>query len=165
MENFIGQIITVGFNYAPKGWALCNGQLLAINQNQALFSLLGTTYGGNGQTTFGLPNLQGCVPVGAGSSFTLGSFGGTETVTLQTTQIPSHNHAITVSSGTGGTLTTPQGNTVGAQASPAYAASPDSFMAANTLANAGSTQGHENRAPYVTVNYVIALQGIFPSRN
>jgi microcystin-dependent protein len=165
MDPYLGQILTTGFYFAPKGWALCNGQLLAIAQNQALFSLLGTTYGGDGRSTFALPNLQGRVPPGVNSSFPIGSVGGTESVTLQSTQMPAHTHTLSVSSAAGGTLTTPQANTVGGQASAAYASSSDGVMATNALSSVGSTSPHENRAPFLVMNYIIALQGIFPSQN
>ena len=162
---YLGQLLLVGFNYAPKGWAFCNGQLLPINQNQAIFSLLGTTYGGNGTTNFALPNLQGRVAISSSSNYVLGQSAGTESVTLLTTQMPAHTHTLTVSSASGGTLQTPQGNTVGTTSAPAYSLSAGSAMDTGAISNYGSSQPHENRQPYLTLNWVIALSGIFPSRN
>jgi microcystin-dependent protein len=166
-EPFIGQLRLVAFNFAPRGYALCNGQLLAIRQNAALFSLLGTFYGGDGIQTFALPNLQSRVAVSSGSSMVLGEVGGTETVSLLTTQIPAHTHTLTASTSTT-QLKTLAGNTVGngkdATALP-YSTSVDGTMAPSALAPAGSSQAHENRAPYLVLNWVIALTGIFPSRN
>jgi microcystin-dependent protein len=164
-DQYLGQLLLVGFNYPPKGWAFCNGQLLAISQNQALFSLLGTTYGGNGVQNFALPNLQGRVAISPSSNYVLGQSAGTETVTLTTAQLPAHTHTLTVSSASGGTLTTPQGNTVGTVASPAYASSAGSVMDPGAISSYGSSQAHENRMPYLTLNWVIALSGIFPSQN
>jgi len=173
-DPWLGEIALVAFNFAPQGWAFCNGQLLSIAQNTALFSLLGTTYGGDGQSTFALPNLQSRVPLHFGqgtglSPYALGATGGVESVTLQTTQIPAHTHSYT-----------PQATTVGGTAaSPAAAiwaesASGDTIyqkgisntqMAPQTLGNTGGGQAHENRQPFLALNYVIALAGIFPSRS
>ena len=163
---FIAQIQMFSFNFPPRGWAQCNGQLLAIAQNQALFSLLGTTYGGNGTTNFALPNLQGRTPLhfGQGSGLSnraLGQVGGVETVTLQTTQIPSHTHTVSANTATP-TLGTPAGN-LWAQGN--YSASGNSAMAAGDVSNTGGSQSHPNLSPYLTVNFCIALTGIFPSRN
>ena len=163
---FIAQIQMFSFGFAPRFWAQCNGQLLPINQNQALFSLLGTTYGGNGTTTFALPNLQGRTPLhfGQGSGLSnraLGQVGGVETVTLQTTQIPSHTHTVSANSAAP-TLGTPAGN-LWAQGN--YSASGNSAMAAGDVGNTGGIQPHPNLSPYLTVNFCIALSGIFPSRN
>lgn len=172
-EPFIGQIAIFGFNFPPRGWALCNGQLLAIAQNTALFSLLGTTYGGNGQTTFALPDLRGRVPVHFGqgpglSSYALGQSAGTETVTLLTTQIPAHTHALNCQSEAGNT-----GSPVGAVlakegaglAAPYQGGVANSIMAASSIGAAGGSQPHSNIQPYLTINFCIALEGIFPSRN
>lgn len=162
----------VGFNFPPQGWALCNGQILSIAQNTALFSLLGTTYGGNGQTTFALPDLRSRVPIhpgqGAGlSSYTIGQLGGVESVTLLATQIPSHNHGVNCNTG-GGTQASP------ASAYPAvestgtsldYAAASNGAMNPAMIGNTGGSQPHTNIQPYLCVNFIIALQGIFPSRN
>jgi len=173
-DPWLGEIALVAFNFAPQGWAFCNGQLLSIAQNTALFSLLGTTYGGDGQSTFALPNLQSRVPLHFGqgtglSAYPLGATGGVESVTLQTAQIPAHTHSYTPQASTAG----------GAAVSPAGAfwaesASGDTIyqggnsntqMKAQALGNTGGGQAHENRQPLLALNYVIALQGIFPSRS
>lgn len=165
-QPFIGQIRTFAFGFAPRGWAQCNGQLLQISQNQALFSLLGTTYGGNGTTNFALPNLMGRTPLHFGtgpglSPRTLGEVAGTEGVTLSSAQMPAHNH--TVSANTAApTSGTPAGN-FWAQGN--YSATGGSAMAAGDIANAGGSQPHPNLSPYLVLNFCIALQGIFPSRN
>ena len=169
-EQFLGEIRLLSFTFPPKGWALCNGQLLPINQNQALFAILGTTYGGNGQTTFALPNLQGRVPVAAGqgpglNNYTLGQTGGEAAHTLALNEYVNHSHGL---NGTriDGNVSTPNG-TLPAVGTEAYSqAGPDSAMSPSTMAtsNPGS-QPHENRQPFLTLNYVIALQGIFPSRS
>jgi microcystin-dependent protein len=154
------------YGFTPKGYAQCNGQLLPINQNQALFSLLGTYYGGDGRTTFALPNLQGQVAIGFNGQYAIGASGGSPSVTLNTQQIPPHNHTLTVSSAANGTLPTLAGNTVGAfSPSPPspYTSSANAQMAVASISMAGS-QAHENRSPYLALNWVIALQGIFPSR-
>lgn len=159
---FIGEIRAVAFNFPPRGWAFCNGQLLAISQNQALFSILGTTYGGNGITTFALPNLQGRVPAHTGSSITLGEAAGLATVTLTSNEI-SHSHRVVASAGAN--ANTAAGNFPGASSSALYGASPDTTMNAATVSSSGSSQPHDNMQPYLVVNYIIALNGLFPSRN
>ena len=162
---FLSEIMITSFGFAPKGWALCNGQLLPINQNQALFSLLGTTYGGNGQTTFQLPNLRGQVPIHFGGSHTLGEKGGTEAVTVNIQQLPQHGHFVQA---TASAATTDDGtNNVFAQAGlNAYApAAALVAMAPQMVTNTGGSQPHENRQPYLVLNFIIALQGIFPSQN
>ncbi|GAB3843858.1 tail fiber protein [Hymenobacter terrigena] len=175
-DPFIGEIQVTSFNFAPRGWAMCSGQTLAINQNQALFSLLGTTYGGNGTTTFNLPNLNGRVPVGAGqlaggSAYTLGQVGGVESVGLNTNQIPAHIHPVTGTMQTAelGDPNTPKGNFLAADANAQYGAGPANATmgsaAQGTSGNAGGSQPHENRQPVLGLNYVIALQGIYPSRS
>jgi microcystin-dependent protein len=165
-EVYLGQITMFAFNFAPQGFALCNGQLLPINQNQALFSLLGTNYGGNGIQTFGLPNLQGNVPLHMGSSFQLGQIGGEANHSLATSEMPNHLHAFSASAHAA-TSATPAGTapaegsaTVGS----AYAAGAATTALAPTL-TMGSNQAHSNMQPYLVINFVIALQGIFPSRN
>lgn len=163
MEPFLAQIMIVSFNFAPKGWALCNGQLMPINQNQALFSLLGTTYGGDGRVSFGLPNLQGRIPNGVGGSYVLGEIGGVPSVTLNTTQLPAHNHIWSANSTppTGGKA---PGTLLGG--ANAYRASPlDSTMLPSAVSTVGGSQPHTNMMPYLVLNYCIALQGIFPSQN
>jgi microcystin-dependent protein len=169
MEPFIGQIQMFGFNFAPRGWALCNGQLLSIAQNTALFSLLGTTYGGNGQTTFALPNLQGRVPMhqGNGGGLTprvMGEQSGTETVTLISTQMPQHNH--TVNAATNATSKNPSANLPGLTAAGSSYSPTASVQMSPTMINpSGGSQPHENMQPFLVVNFCIALEGIFPSRN
>jgi microcystin-dependent protein len=170
-EPFVGEIRMFGFNFAPQGWALCNGQLLPINQNQALFSLLGTTYGGDGRTTFALPNMQSRVPVCQGqgpglSSYAEGQAGGTETVTLAATQMPGHTHPVKASSSAAASGQ-PEGRALARSASHIYTAKPDTstVMNADMLGDAGDGQPHNNIQPYLAVNFCIALNGIFPSRN
>jgi microcystin-dependent protein len=169
-EPFIGEIRPFGFNFAPVGWAQCNGQLLPIAQNTALFSILGTTYGGDGRTTFALPNLQGIVAMGAGqgpglSLRDLGETGGSETVTLTTQQIPPHNHPANCNAGNGNRLS-PVGNfwaqDVGG--SMEYGNAGPLQMAAGAVGNVGGDP-HNNLQPYQVLNYCIALQGIFPPRS
>jgi microcystin-dependent protein len=171
-EPFIGAITMFAGNFAPRGWAFCSGQLLSIAQNTALFSLLGTTYGGNGQTTFALPNLQSRAPIHFGqgpglSSRDLGEMSGTETVTLTSNEIPGHVHA--AKAGTAGNVVSPANaywSTDPAANTAAYSTEPvNSSMAAGAIAPAGGSQPHENRQPYACINYIIALEGIFPSRN
>lgn len=173
MDNFLGEIRLAGFGFAPRNWALCNGALLPINQNQALFSLLGTTYGGNGTTTFALPDLRGRVPVGYGNNNPLGSKAGTEGVALTVNNIPAHNHAaITGTINTAGEAlsTDPTGAFPAPATNNQYAPAPATgALAKNALAvkvqNSGNSQPHENRQPFQVMNYIIALQGIFPSRS
>jgi microcystin-dependent protein len=160
---FLGEIRIFSFNFAPKGWATCNGQLLAINQNQALFSLLGTNYGGNGTTTFALPNLQGSIPFHRGSSFIQGQVGGEEAHTLISTEMPIHTHLVTASSAVADQNVT--AGTVWAQAPSAYDSTPGPAMSAVEVPNAGGNQPHENRPPYLVLSFCIALTGIFPSQN
>ncbi len=183
-EPFIGQIMIVGFNFAPRGWATCDGQLLPISQNQALFALLGTTYGGDGRTTFALPNLQGRVPIhpGLGSGHTLGEAGGTETHTLSVNQLPAHTHAAKATATTharcssqAGAVDSPVGMvwSGSSEGDQGYRGSPDAEMAANAVevavtvetVSTGGSQPINNMPPFLAVNFVIALQGIFPSRN
>ena len=177
-EPYIGEIRSIAFGYAPKGWAFCNGQTLPISQNQALFSLLGTTYGGNGSTTFNLPNLQSRVPVGAGQgpglqNYVLGQQAGTETVALTPDQMPAHEHSIvgTMQAGAAADETGPVGNFPAGDASNHYSAGPKNATLgpANAVkgqtAAQGGNQPHDNRQPYLATYFVIALQGIFPSRS
>jgi microcystin-dependent protein len=178
-------IILVPYNFAPSGWAFCNGQLLPINQNQALFALLGTQYGGDGQTTFALPNLQGRVPVGQGQGHVIGEVGGVENVTLTINQMPAHTHVIAPGTlaatprvkNAAGNRQTPVGNVPAIEAAGVTATysdqPPDSSMAPGTIAisgaptaaAAGGGQPVQILQPYLTMSYCIALQGIFPSRN
>ena len=164
-EPYLGQLSLFPFSFAPKGYAFCNGQILPISQNTALFSLLGTTYGGNGVQTFALPNLQGSVAISPGNGFVLGQTTGTESVTLSAAQMPAHTHTLTVSNSTGPLLSSLAGNTVGITASNNYAGSSNVAMDPGSITNSGGSQAHENRSPYLVLNWVIALTGIFPSRN
>lgn len=168
---FLGEVDVVAFNFAPKGWALCSGQLLPINQNQALFALLGTTYGGDGITTFALPDLRGRRIVGAGqgsglSSYNLGEKSGEETVTITLSQMPQHSHA-PQASGVQGTALTPAGNVWASQnATSLFSNAPAGTAAmAPVIGTAGGGQPHDNMPPYLVMNYIIALQGIFPARD
>ena len=164
-EPFLAELRCFSFSFAPRGWALCNGQLLPINQNQTLFSLLGTTYGGNGQTNFALPNLQGRTPVHAiGGQLQMGQSAGTETVTLTTQQMPTHSHGCMSNAGTAN-IGTPVNNTWGTESTGAYAASSTGNMNATAIGNAGNSQPHVNLQPFLTINFCIALQGVFPSQN
>ena len=161
---FLAEIKIISWNYAPKGWALCNGQFLPINQNQALFSLLGTTYGGNGQTTFALPDLRGRIPIHFGNH-TLGEKAGQEFHTLIQSEMPQHLHFLNVNSGAGNAAV-PTGAVLAKAPANAYAP-PSNLTAMGSLSvgNTGGSQPHENRQPFLGLNFIIALQGIFPSRN
>jgi microcystin-dependent protein len=163
---FIAQLILTSFNFAPKGFAQANGQLLPINQNQALFSLVGTTYGGNGIQTFALPNLQGRTAVGVGNGINYGEVGGVESVTLNSTQVPPHIHSLNAS-GAGASSARPvAGDLLAGQGASAFApAASFGSMSAATVSTQGGSQPHENRQPYLVMCWCIALQGIFPSRN
>jgi len=167
--QYLGEIRIVSFSFAPKGWALCNGQTMPINQNQALFSLLGTTFGGNGQTTFLLPDFRGRAPLHAGSqqgtpAYTPGQMTGEEQHTLTLSELPLHSHFAKASTASN-TLGSPSGN-FWATGPAQYAASPiNTAMAGNAIAPAGGSQPHDNHSPYMVLNFIIALTGIFPSRN
>jgi microcystin-dependent protein len=160
---YLSEVRIVSFNFPPKGWAFCNGQTLAIDQNQALFALLGTTYGGDGIRTFALPNLQGRIPVHLGNGFTQGQSGGEATHTLNVNEIPAHAHTVQASKSMG-TRQNPEGNYWAAAPTPGYAAAStrDGVLAGSST---GGSQPHENRPPYLALSFVIALQGIFPSQN
>jgi microcystin-dependent protein len=170
-EPFLGEIIMFGGNFAPRGWALCNGQLLSISQNTALFAILGTTYGGDGRTTFGLPDLRGRAPMhpGSGPGLTtrrLGEKGGSESETLDVNQIPSHNHAAQCV-GPAGNSNDAAGNLwaddAGVSSGTYSSGAPTNTMSSAAIGNAGGSQAHNNVQPFQCVNYLIALQGIFPS--
>ncbi|MEP6491702.1 MAG: tail fiber protein [bacterium] len=164
-EPFLSEIKVVSFNFPPKGWALCNGQTLPINQNQALFSLLGTTYGGNGQSTFALPNLQGRLPIHNGNGFTLGQTAGTTSVTVNMTQLPTHQHQLMASSNSAGTTADPS-NAFLAPVNGGYATPSNlTTLGPDSITSVGGSQAHNNMMPYLVLNFIIALQGIFPSRN
>ena len=166
-EPFLSEIRIMSFGFAPKGWALCDGQLLAINQNQALFSLLGTTFGGDGRVNFALPDLRSRVPIHVGDTHTLGERGGEQAHTLSVAELPTHTHALNGSSGDG-TQVVPA-NALLAKAAPAnpYLAPTNLLSAMNpaTVASVGGSQAHLNMQPFLTLCFCIALQGIFPSQN
>lgn len=161
---FLGEIKIVSFNFAPKGWALCNGQLLPINQNQALFSLLGTTYGGNGQTNFALPDLRGNVPIHFGDGHIIGEVGGATSVTINQQTMAQHLHFLQASSTVGDSAFA--NNTVLAAAANLYGPANNlTTIEPSSVSNVGGSQAHNNMMPYLVLNFCIALQGIFPSRN
>ena len=172
MDPFVAEIRIFTGNFPPVGWAFCNGQLMPISQNTALFSLLGTTYGGNGTTNFALPNLQGCVPMHPGqgpglSNHLLGETGGASTVTLLSSQLPVHTHVPACTSGPGSTGSPANAVWAGAGRGrpPFYAASaPNASLSAPAVGVAGGNQPHNNMSPYLGLNFIIALQGVFPAR-
>ena len=164
-EPFLSEIRIMSFNFPPKGWALCNGQLLPINQNQALFSLLGTMYGGNGQTTFALPDLRGRVPVHMGGSNTIGTAAGQAAHTLTQSEMPAHNHFVQASNAAA-TLRPANGNLLASTSAAIYGAFANlTTLSPASITNVGGSQPHNNMQPYLCVNFIIALQGVFPSRN
>lgn len=163
-EPFLSELRLFSFNFAPKGWALCNGQLLPINQNQALFALLGTTYGGNGQTTFALPDLRGRTPIHEGSGHTLGERAGEEAHTLTISELPTHVHVARANSLDGNTPD-PTNGFFSAYLNGYTSAASLVALEPTTLTNVGGSQPHLNMQPYLTLNWCIALQGIFPSQN
>jgi microcystin-dependent protein len=171
-DPFVAEIRILACNFAPKGWATCDGQILAISQNTALFSLLGTTYGGNGSSTFALPNMQGNAPMQqgqstTGTSYDLGQTGGSDTVLLQLTEIPLHNHTIrAVTDPAELQIPTPTRAIARSANANAYKTTTTNLvqMAANMLTPSGSSLPHNNRMPYLTLNFCIALQGVFPQR-
>ena len=164
-EPFLSEIKLVSFNFPPKGWALCNGQFLPINQNQALFALLGTTYGGNGQTTFALPNLRGRVPIHMSNGHTLGEAAGSTAVTVTIQQLPTHNHFVQATNNAA-TSDDPTNNVLGQAGANVYAGFQSAAaMGAQMVTSVGGSQPHNNMMPYLTLNFIIALQGIFPSQN
>ncbi len=162
--RYLGEIRVFGFNFPPKGWAECNGQLMQISQNQALFSLLGTTWGGNGQTTFALPDLRGRVPIHVGGGHTLGERGGEEAHTLTAAETPAHLHGVNaVSAATGGN-SVPTGRFLGGANNMYHAPSSLTPITPDTVTTTGGGQPHANQQPYLTLNICIALQGVFPSQ-
>jgi microcystin-dependent protein len=167
---FLSEIRIMSFNFPPKGWALCDGQLLPINQNQALFSLLGTTYGGDGRVNFGLPNLQGRIPIHMGSGFTLGERAGETAHTIINSEMPAHNHLVNA---TGSIATTDDPSDGGLNDALLAAAGVNIYNGANSInttlnpaavTSVGGSQAHDNMSPYLTLSFCIALQGIFPSQ-
>lgn len=171
-DPFIGEIRMFGGNFAPVGWMLCQGQSLFISDNDALFNLIGTTYGGDGQSTFNLPNLASRIPVHAGQGpdisqiYTLGEQNGVESVTLNVGQLPNHSHTLIGSSAIA-TNPTPTGNIVATSSilQPYVGAGPDELMAAGAIGPVGGSQPHDNMVPFLCVNYIISLFGIFPNQN
>jgi len=170
-EPYLGEITIFAGNYAPRGFAFCSGQLLSIAQNTALFSLLGTTYGGDGATTFQLPDLRGRVVLGAGqgagSNFELGQTGGEEAHSLTVAELPAHTHPLQAQAGAGN-ANAPAGNVLAAPVEPAFgysSASPNSTMAAPSIGLAGGNQPHNTMPPYTALNFIISLDGLFPPRD
>lgn len=165
-EPFLSEIRMMSFVFPPKGWALTNGQLLPINQNQALFSLLGTTFGGDGRVNFGLPDFRGRTPIHVGSSHTLGERGGEQAHTLNISELPQHTHVLNANSTSTGNVNNPSGALL-ANSAPAefYSSVPGTLSALNagTIANTGGSQAHLNMQPFLVISFCIALQGIFPS--
>ena len=164
-QPFIGEIRMFGGNFAPVGWAFCNGALMAIDQNDALFNLIGTTYGGDGQTTFALPDLQSRVPIHTGPGFALGQSGGVESVTLTTSQIPAHSHVPACNSNPGN-LGDPTG---GVWAQPGTGtdysdAAPSLIMDPAAIGSSGGSQPHDNMVPFLVINFILSLFGVFPSQ-
>lgn len=167
-EPFLSEIRIMSFVFAPKGWALCNGQLLPINQNQALFSLLGTTFGGDGRVNFALPDLRGRTPIHVGSGHTLGERGGEQAHTLSISELPTHTHVLNASSSAGNAPVPngPSGNLLASTPNQIYGPA-TSLVAMNaaSVTNTGGSQAHLNMQPFLTLSFCIALQGIFPSPN
>ena len=164
-EPFLGEIKIISWNFPPKGWTFCNGQLLSIAQNQALFAILGTTYGGDGRTTFGLPNLQGRTPTHVGNGIVLGEQGGEQAHTVNISELPAHTH-VPVGSGNAPSAPTASGNTWATFSGVnEFNSTSDSSMNPACILPTGGNQPHENMSPYLVLNFIIALQGIFPSQN
>jgi microcystin-dependent protein len=165
-EPFLAEIRVMSFNFAPQGWALCDGQLLPINQNQALFSLLGTTYGGDGRVNFGLPDCRGRVPIHMGSGHALGERGGEQAHTLSISELPMHTHALNGTSSDGSQAVPATAMLAkAAPANPYHAPNQPAAMNAASIGNTGGSQAHLNTQPYLALTFCIALQGIFPSQN
>jgi microcystin-dependent protein len=167
-QPYVGEIRMFGGNFAPAGWMFCSGQLLPISNYETLFNLIGTTYGGDGQSTFALPNLQGRLPVHVGTGFALAQSAGTETVTLTTQQIPAHSHV--PQGATGGPVASPSnaypGSAVGGAGSVIYgAAAPNTNLVGTTIQNTGGNQPHNNFQPYLCISFILSLFGVFPSQN
>jgi microcystin-dependent protein len=161
----MGEVKMISWNFAPKGWAFCNGQLMPINQNQALFSLLGTTYGGDGRTTFGLPDLRARIPIHQGAGWIMGQRAGEVSHTLTLQEMPAHTHPVVADTAVGNANPTNQSR-LAASTIAMYAGQTNLVtMAPQEVSNVGGGQPHENEQPYLVINYIIALQGVFPSRN
>jgi microcystin-dependent protein len=161
---FLGEIKVISWNFAPQGWSFATGQLLPINQNQALFSLFGTQYGGDGRTTFAIPNLKGRIPIHIGAGHTIGEVGGQDAHTLTQSEMPAHNHLFQVSQANADTPI-PTNNTFGSSNNAYAAATNLTSLLPGTVSNTGGSQPHENRQPLLALNFIVALQGVFPSRN
>ncbi len=165
-DPYLSEVKIFSFSFAPRGWALCNGQLLPINQNQALFSLLGTTYGGDGRVNFALPNLQGRVPIHVGTGHTLGQVGGEQAHTLSIPEMPAHQHPVNATTSTADQqYPSSAGYWAAGSAFAGFHQTVNSQMDPATVSQKGGSQAHSNMQPYLTLNYCIALQGIFPSPN
>ena len=164
-EPFLSEIRIMSFNFAPKGWAMCNGQLLPINQNQALFSLLGTTFGGDGRVNFALPDLRGRVPIHVGNSHTLGERAGEQAHTLALPELTMHTHTVKANSSATAGVATPNGNFLGGGNNAYHTATNLTPLNAQTVSTVGGSQAHQNMQPFLTLTFCIALQGIFPSQN
>ena len=167
---YVGEVRLIGFTFAPVGWNFCDGTLLAISDNPTLFNLIGTTYGGNGQSTFAVPDLRGRVPIhqgtlAGGSSYPIGQLSGVESVTLNVNQIPSHNHLFQCNSSSQGGTSGPTNSTVCAGPQVYRNTAPAGFMNPGVLSSSGGSQPHENRQPFLAMNWVIALYGVYPSQN
>jgi len=164
-EPFLAEVRMVGFNFNPRGWAFCDGQILPINQNQSLYSLLGTTYGGDGRTSFALPDLRGRTPLHKGDGYQLGQKSGAETVTLTAAEMPNHSHALRASSSPGDKRGVTGRVLASAEMYRNYEAATNTSLRSGSITNAGGGQAHNNMQPFQTLSFVIALQGLFPSRN
>ena len=164
-QPFLAEIKIISWNFAPRGWAFCNGQFLPINQNQALFSLMGTMYGGNGQTTFALPDFRGRVPIHVGAGFTQGQAGGQESHTVTQSEMPAHTHFVSASLVAAGNVNSPTNAFPATDPVNAYRTTANTTLAPNSVTNVGGSQPHENRQPFLVLNFIVALQGIFPSQN
>ena len=163
---FLAEIKIISWNFAPRGWSFCNGQFLPINQNQALFSILGTTYGGNGQTTFALPDFRGRGGIHTGGGFNLGQSGGQEFHTVTQQEMPAHNHFVNASNiADASNVVDPENNFPANSAVPPYRTAATTTFHPASVTNVGGSQPHETRQPYMVLNFIIALQGVFPSQN
>jgi microcystin-dependent protein len=164
-QPYVGEIRMFAGNFAPAGWLFCEGQLLPISEYETLFNLIGTTYGGDGQSTFALPDLRGRMPIHQGNGFTFAQSGGEESVTLNVTQIPSHTHVVQAQSGAGGQASLSNAFWAEDSGATLFAASPtaNSVLSSSAIGNAGSSQPHENHMPYLAVSFIISLFGVFPS--
>ncbi|WP_127589105.1 phage tail protein [Paenibacillus koleovorans] len=168
-DQYLGEIRLFSGNYAPQGWAMCNGQILSISENEALYTLIGATYGGDGRTTFGLPDLRGRIPLHTGTNtstgtvYSIGQKGGVETVILTTAQLPAHTHQVSSNSLDGTSVSPTNGYFAGSSVNQYSTLSPNAMMNAAAISSVGGNQSHNNMMPFNTLTYIIALQGIFPS--